>query len=347
MKKLFLGILTTVLSLSFSSCSDDDGYTPNPSGEIPNIVETAIDVDLLDSLVAALTKADEESSTNLIQTLSGDGPFTVFAPTNDAFTALFESLPGYNSLDDFDTDAEKLLLAQILSYHVLPSAVSSSMIQEGLTAQTVQGGELTFSLSGGVRISDATSEDARVLTPDVLTSNGIVHIIDKVLVPQEVLDVLLPQNTIVDIAVATESVSVLRDAVIKTFLADTLNGDGPFTVFAPTNTAFVALLNTLGDDYNSLDDFDTTEEIDLLKNILLYHVIPAEVKSTDLAEGEVETAFADNKIEVIASDNTFVIGDASEVNANIEAADIMASNGVIHLIDKVLLPQSALDFFSN
>ena len=89
------------------------------------------------------------------------------------------------------------------------------------------------------------------------------------------------------------------------------------------------------------------KEIDLLKNILLYHVIPAEVKSTDLAEGEVETAFADNKIEVIASDNTFVIGDASEVNANIEAADIMASNGVIHLIDKVLLPQSALDFFSN
>ena len=347
MKKLLLGILTVVLSLSLGSCSDDDGYTPNPSGEIPNIVETAIDVDLLDSLVAALTKADEESSTNLIQTLSGDGPFTVFAPTNDAFTALFESLPGYSRLDDFDTDAEKLLLAQILSYHVLPSAVSSSMIQEGMTAQTVQGGELTFSLSGGVRISDATSEDARVLTPDVLTSNGIVHIIDKVLVPQEVLDVLLPQNTIVDIAVATESVSVLRDAVIKTFLADTLNGEGPFTVFAPTNTAFVALLDALGSEYNGLDDFDTTEEIDLFKNILLYHVVPGEIKSTDLAAGEVVTAFSDNKIEVIASGNAFVIGDASEVDANIEAADIMASNGVIHLIDKVLLPQSALDFFSN
>jgi uncharacterized surface protein with fasciclin (FAS1) repeats len=216
-----------------------------------------------------------------------------------------------------------------------------------MTAQTVQGSELTFSLSGGVRISDATSEDARVLTPDVLTSNGIVHIIDKVLVPQEVLDVLLPQNTIVDIAVATEDVSVLKDAVIKTFLAGTLNEDGPFTVFAPTNTAFVNLLDALGDNYNSLDDFDTTEELDLLKNILLYHVIPAEVRSTDLTAGEVATAFVDNKIEIIASGDGFVIGDASEVDATIEAADIIASNGVIHLIDKVLLPQSALDYFSN
>ena len=347
MRKLFFGIVALSALFSLTNCSDDDGYTANPSGEIPNIVETAVEVDLLDSLVAALMKADEESSTNLVQTLSGAGPFTVFAPTNDAFAALLESLPGYSSLEDFDTDTEKRLLAQILSYHVLPTAVSSSMIQEGMTAETVQGGELTFSLAGGVRISDATSEDARVITPDVLTSNGIVHIIDKVLVPQEVLDVLLPQNTIVDIAVATEDVSILRDAVIKTFLADTLNGDGPFTVFAPTNGAFVALLDALGNNYNSLDDFDTSEELDLLKNILLYHVIPAEVKSTDLTAGEVATAFADNTIEIITSGDGFVIGDASEVDATIEAADIIASNGVIHLIDKVLLPQSALDFFSN
>jgi len=347
MKKLFFGFVALSALFSLTNCSDDDGYTPNPSGEIPNIVETAIEVDLLDSLVAALMKADEESSTNLVQTLSGDGPFTVFAPTNDAFAALLESLPGYNSLEDFDTDGEKRLLAQILSYHVLPTAVSSSMIQEGMTAETVQGSELTFSLSGGVRISDATTEDSRVLTPDVLTSNGIVHIIDKVLVPQEVLDVLLPQNTIVDIAVATENVSVLKDAVIKTFLAGTLNEDGPFTVFAPTNTAFVNLLDALGDNYNSLDDFDTTEELDLLKNILLYHVLPAEVRSTDLTAGEVATAFVDNKIEIITSGDGFVIGDASEVDATIEAADIIASNGVIHLIDKVLLPQSALDYFSN
>jgi uncharacterized surface protein with fasciclin (FAS1) repeats len=120
MKKLFLGLVALSALFSLTNCSDDDGYTPNPSGEIPNIVETAIEVDLLDSLVAALMKADEESSTNLVQTLSGDGPFTVFAPTNDAFTALLESLPGYSSLEDFDTDAEKRLLAQILSYHVLP-----------------------------------------------------------------------------------------------------------------------------------------------------------------------------------------------------------------------------------
>ena len=148
MKKLFIGLVALSALFSLTNCSDYDGYSPNPSGEIPNIVETANEVDLLDSLVAALMKADEESSTNLVQTLSGDGPFTVFAPTNDAFTALLESLPGYSSLEDFDTDAEKRLLAQILSYHVLPTAVSSSMIQEGMTAETVQGSELTFSLSG-------------------------------------------------------------------------------------------------------------------------------------------------------------------------------------------------------
>ena len=81
MKKLFFGFVALSALFSLTNCSDDDGYTPNPSGEIPNIVETAIEVDLLDSLVAALMKADEESSTNLVQTLSGDGPFTVFAPT--------------------------------------------------------------------------------------------------------------------------------------------------------------------------------------------------------------------------------------------------------------------------
>lgn len=346
MKKLLTISLGLLLLVGVAACSDDD-TTPITGGDIPNIVETAQGVDLLSSLVAALTKADENPSINLIQTLSGDGPFTVFAPTNDAFDALFASLDGYSSLADFDTDAEKALLAKILSYHVVAGAVSAASLQEGQNVTTVQGEDLVFSLGGGVRISDATDTQARVLTPDITTSNGIVHLIDKVLVPQEVLDALLPQSTIVDIALATESVSILKDAVIKTFLADTLNAAGPFTVFAPTNDAFVALLNQLGENYNSLDDFDTTEELSMLSRILLYHVVLDDVRSTELSAGSVPTALADNSLEVIASGQSFVIGDATDANATIVSVDIIASNGVIHLIDKVLLPQAAIDFFTN
>ena len=346
MKKLLTISLGLLLLVGVAACSDDD-TTPITGGDIPNIVETAQGVDLLSSLVAALTKADENPSINLIQTLSGDGPFTVFAPTNDAFDALFASLDGYSSLADFDTDAKKEFLAKILSYHVVAGAVSAASLQEGQNVTTVQGEDLVFSLGGGVRISDATDTQARVLTPDITTSNGIVHLIDKVLVPQEVLDTLLPQSTIVDIALATESVSILKDAVIKTFLDDTLNSAGPFTVFAPTNDAFVALLNQLGENYNSLDDFDTTEELSMLSRILLYHVVLDDVRSTELSAGSVPTALADNSLEVIASGQSFVIGDATDANATIVSVDIIASNGVIHLIDKVLLPQAAIDFFTN
>ena len=169
------------------------------------------------------------------------------------------------------------------------------------------------------------------------------------LLPQEAIDFVasLQPSTITDLVVATESLSVLKDAVIKANLAETLASEGPFTVFAPSNDAFVALLDALGDDYNSLDDFDTEAEIALLTNILLYHVIPANVLSTDLVAGTVGTALTDNSIEVIDDNGTFVIGDASDANANITAVDIMASNGTVHTIDKVLLPQEAIDFVAS
>ena len=171
------------------------------------------------------------------------------------------------------------------------------------------------------------------------------------MLPQAILDALGGDDddddeakNLVEIVVETESLSLLEAAVIKADLVEILSGEGPFTVFAPTDDAFVALLDVLGDDYSSLDDFDTTEEIDLLRNILLYHVIPAKVLEEDLAEGDVETAFAGNFVSVIKKGDTFVIGDASDVDANITDTDIMASNGVAHTIDKVLLPQAAIDF---
>ena len=315
-----------------------------------NIVQTAQATDALSSLVAALLKADEGTSANLVGTLSGNGPFTVFAPTNDAFTNLLASLEGYDSLDDFNTPEKKELLATILTYHVVAgAAVKSTDLSNGQEVTTVQGEKLTISLTGGnVFVQDVTEADAKVVIADVEASNGVVHVVDKVLIPEAALtqleEIAAAERSLVDVVVSTDALSILEAAVIKADLVATLSGAGPFTVFAPTNDAFVALLNALGDDYNSLDDFDTEAEINLLRNILLYHVIPANVLAADLAAGNVGTALTDNSIEVIASGNTFVIGDASATNANITGTDILASNGVAHTIDKVLLPQEAIDF---
>ncbi len=349
-------LFLAVLSLFIVSCDKDENDELAKNDDQLNIVQTAASEEVLSSLVAALAKADEKEGTDLITTLSGDGPFTVFAPTNEAFTALLGSLDGFDSLEDFDTDEEKDLLATILTYHVVAgTAAKSTDLSNGQKIETFQGEEVTINLEGGVFIQDATDSDASVVIADVMTSNGVVHVINKVLLPQAIIDALNSDDeeeedesgTLVDIVVGTESLSILEAAVLKAELAETLSSEGPFTVFAPSDDAFVALLNVLGDDYNSLDDFDTEEELMLLKDILLYHVLAAEVKASDLSEGSVPTALTDNSIHVIASEDTFVIGDASDVDANITGTDIIASNGVAHTIDKVLLPQSAIDFVAS
>ncbi len=359
LKRYFLFILFAFLAVS---CEEEEDTAAVIAGgdettvSESNIVETAQATADLSSLVAALAKADENEDSDLIGTLSGDGPFTVFAPTNSAFAELLGNLDGFDSLEDFDTPEERALLATILQYHVVAgAAVKSTDLEDDQEITTVQGEDVEVDLEDGVFIEDATDDDAEVIIPDVMASNGIVHVIDKVLLPQAILDALGDDDeddddddeeskNLVEIVVETESLSLLEAAVIKAGLAETLSGDGPFTVFAPTDDAFVALLDVLGDDYSSLDDFDTTEEIDLLRNILLYHVIPAKVLEEDLAEGDVETAFADNFVSIIKKGDKFVIGDASDVDAKITDTDILASNGVAHTIDKVLLPQAAIDF---
>jgi transforming growth factor-beta-induced protein len=339
------------------SCDNNDNDDTAKSLEEKNIVETAIAEEALSSLVFALSTADNSEGTDLRGTLIGDGPFTVFAPTNAAFAALLQSLDGFESLEDFDTDEERAILTTILTYHVVTGVEAKSTdLTEGQTIATFQGEEVSVSLQGGVFIKDKQAEDvqaAEIVIPDIATNNGVVHVIDRVLLPQAIIDALNNGEMIneagmlVDLVVATEALSVLEAAVIKTELAETLSSEGPFTVFAPTDDAFVALLAALGDDYNSLDDFDEEAEISLLRDILLYHVIAAQVNAADLAAGMVPTALAENSLEIIASGDTFVIGDASQTDANITGIDIMASNGVAHTIDKVLLPQSAIDFVAS
>ncbi|MEM9142047.1 MAG: fasciclin domain-containing protein [Bacteroidota bacterium] len=310
-----------------------------------NLVEIVVENENLSVLEAAVIKA------GLADTLSGDGPFTVFAPTDDAFVALLDILgDDYTSLDDFDEEAEIALLTDILLYHVVPAKVLAADLQPGSVPTAFENNNLHVIASGGsFAIGDASDVNAHITGTDILASNGVAHTIDKVLLPQSALDFVasLNRKNLVEIVVENENLSVLEAAVIKAGLADTLSGDGPFTVFAPTDDAFVALLEVLGDDYHSLDDFDEAAEIALLTDILLYHVVPAKVLAADLQPGSVPTAFENNNLHVIASGGSFVIGDASDVNAHITGTDILASNGVAHTINKVLLPQSALDFVAS
>jgi uncharacterized surface protein with fasciclin (FAS1) repeats len=332
MKKKSLFYILLFLSVFIVSCSDDDDNGMEEKNETRNIVQLAQDTNDLSSLVAALGQADA----GLVDLLQGTGPFTVFAPTNTAFTNLLNTLgDDYNSLDDFDTEEEKALLANILKYHVISGTKAlSSDLSNGQTLTTALGENLTVNIDGDVYIEDATDVDAKVTGADIEASNGVVHVIDKILLPQSVLDALAPEpvGDIVAIAQDTESLSALVAAVAKAGLVETLQGDGPFTVFAPTNDAFTALLAGL-DGFDSLDDFDTEEEIALLTKILTYHVVAGTAaKSTDLTDGQM--------IETVQGESVTVsIGDGVMIDdANVALADVMAANGVVHVIDKVILP---------
>tara|TARA_R100001369_G_scaffold28595_7_gene51418 strand:- start:1022 stop:3031 length:2010 start_codon:yes stop_codon:yes gene_type:complete len=349
MKKFGIYFLALFSSMFFVlSCSNDDDNDIIEEPTLSTIVETAQDTDILSSLVAALAKADENADSDLIGALSGNGPFTVFAPTNGAFTALLASLDDFDSLSDFDTPEKREILAAILKYHVVVgAAATSSSLTNGQEFTTLQGEKITVRIDGDVYIQDPTDTDAKVGPADVMASNGIVHVIDKVLVPQEVLDALNPEPmpNIVELAMDTEFLSLLVGALVQADagLVDLLQTDGPFTVFAPTDTAFAALLEALGDDYNSLADFDTPEEKALLAQILKYHVVAgAAAYSTDLSDGQmIETAQGES-VTVSLTGGVF-IQDKTDVDAAVAPADITASNGVVHVIDKVLLPQEALD----
>ncbi|MET6991131.1 fasciclin domain-containing protein [Sediminicola arcticus] len=339
----------SVFSLFLLSCNDDDNNAieEEMTAEL-TIVETAQATPALSLLVEALIQADA----GLVEVLSGDGPFTVFAPTDDAFAALLESLGNdYNSLEDFDTPEEKELLAKVLTYHVVAgtAALSNDLMQD-MRIETFQGENVSVDLNGGVFIGDATNTAAEVIIRDVATTNGVVHVIDKVLLPQEVINALNPPTqNIVETAQATPALSLLVEALIQADagLVEVLSGDGPFTVFAPTDDAFAALLETLGDNYNSLEDFDTVEEKELLAKILTYHVVSGiAAYATNLTDGMMIATVQSEQVTINLNGGVF-IGDATDTDAQVIIANVATTNGVVHVINKILLPQEVLDALQN
>ena len=289
--------------------------------DLGTIVDVAAGNPDFSTLVAAVQAA------GLVDTLSSDGPFTVFAPTNAAFDDALAAL-GLTA-DELLADTETL--TSILTYHVLAGEVdaATAISLDGQSAETVNGESIAISVVAGSVMIDA----ATVVVADVAADNGVIHAIDAVLLPADIaasLQTMDDMGSIVDVAVASGEFPTLVAALQATGLDAVLAGDGPFTVFAPTEEAFAALLDALG-----LTAEELLADTDLLTSVLTYHVVavdaPASVVVT-LDGQDVETVNGATVAVTIA-------GDAVMVNdATVLTTDILGSNGVIHVIDTVLLP---------
>ncbi|WP_244299552.1 fasciclin domain-containing protein [Aquimarina algiphila] len=267
-----------------------------PPTNLPSIVELAIATPELSTLVGALQSAD------LVDALSGDGPFTVFAPTNAAFDAL-DAIPGGDALKE------------VLLYHVAAGKFTAADLLEKQTVTTLQGDEVTIEADGDGNVF--LNGTIKVALADIEASNGIVHVIEGVLLP--------PTNlpSIVELAIATPELSTLVGALQSADLVDALSGDGPFTVFAPTNTAFDAL--------------DTIPGGDVLKEVLLYHVVSGKFTAQDLLQEHTVTTLQGEKVTIQRNYRGQVI---LNHRIKVDIADIEASNGIVHVIKGVLIPPS-------
>ncbi len=302
--KMISGFLFAAVLL-FTACDKEEDTPPPMMEEDNNIVEVAQEAGSFSTLIEAAQKA------GLADFLSTESGLTVFAPTDDAFAALLSDL-NLSGLDDLDAAT----LAGILTYHVVGGVAYSGDLSTGyystLASYSDNNLSMFINLEDGVKIN----KDVSVTTADVEASNGVIHVVDKVILPPSV----------VSIAMANENFSTLVAAVAKAGLVEALEGDGPFTVFAPTNDAFDALFSELG--VSGVEDL-TAEQ---LTPILTYHVVSGNVLSGALSNGPVETLNTGNSITVDLS------GGVKIDDSSVIAADIQGANGVVHVIDKVLLP---------
>jgi uncharacterized surface protein with fasciclin (FAS1) repeats len=309
-------LMAASLVTLLGACSSSDDDTTHPPATVVVVAQSDPKFSIL---VEAVTAAD------LGTTLSGTGPFTVFAPTNDAFAALLTEL----GITKAQLLADKPLLTSVLTYHVLPAKVLKASVPTGTAITTVQGGTFRVDLSGAdLLITDGRNRKSKITATDVNAGNGVVHVIDKVILPP------LPPTTVVGVAQGNPQFSILVEAVTAAGLGATLSGTGPFTVFAPTNDAFAALLTELGITKAALLADKT-----LLDAVLKYHVLSGRVLKAGVPAGKPITTLQGGIFKVDAVGTTgLVITDGRNRKSNITATDINATNGVVHVIDKVILP---------
>jgi len=302
---LFCGVFLMV------SCGSDE--------EVKNITGLATDDAELSSLVSALSEA------NLVTTLNGDGPFTVFAPTNEAFQSLLDSNGDWSTISDIPSDVlESVLLFHVLSGEVRAGDLSDTYVSTLSSGPDGSNVSLQVDVTGGVKFNGS----ALPLTTDIEASNGVIHKIDEVMLPPSIVNHAL-QNPNLSILVAA-----LTDTRHTTDFVSVLSEDGPFTVFAPTNTAFQALLDS-NTAWNSLGDIP----IATLDAVLKYHVVKssANVQAADLTDGQAVEMLNDGGITIDLSDGA-KISTSSNQSVNIALTDVQGTNGVVHVVDQVLLP---------
>lgn len=351
--RLALVAMALTVALAGAACSSDDeaADTTQPDSAAPSgpacgavpgtgpgsfdglasepVATAAGNSTLLTTLATAVTEAD------LVETLNGEGPFTVFAPANSAFGKI-----PFNDLDALMADKEAL--TDVLTYHVVAGDYSPEQLIEAGSVETVEGQSLTIAEASG---DTFTVDGAKVLCGNIPVANGVVYVIDEVLLPDSVatpvsgpvgpLCQAIPADAVASLAdqpVATAASNVaqlatLTTAVQEAGVAGTLNGEGPFIVFAPVEDAFAAIPS------ETLTGL--LEDPEALANILTYHVVAGEQTSQQLIEeGTVETVQG-GELEIAADGQSLTVN-----GADVLCGPISVSNGQVYLIDEVLLPSA-------
>lgn len=297
-----LAMVVLPLALGLTACDDDSGPT-QINDEPGTIVTVAQSAGNFNTLLTALDAA------GLTAALEGDGPFTVFAPTDAAFASIDGEV-----LNDLVADTE--LLTAVLTYHVVPGRYTSGEVVGLTSAPTLNGKAVSIAVEdGSVRVDNAT-----VTATDIEASNGIIHVIDQVILPEAIAD-------IVQVARTAGTFNTLLAALEGAGLTEVLKGDGPFTVFAPTDEAFAAVPS------EALAALLADQEA--LTAVLTYHVVPGELSSADVLGSSALTT-VNGAQAAISIDGE---GQPRIDDAVITATDIDARNGVIHVIDRVIFPQ--------
>lgn len=314
MKVLHLACATAALVLAgqafaqtspASSCSANAAAHRMAVSEDKDIVQTAAANGNFGTLLAAAKAA------GLVDALKADGPLTVFAPTDEAFARLPKG-----TVEELLKPENKAKLTSILTYHVVAGKLGAAVVTKTSGAMTLQGQRLSFKVSGDQVMVDG----ATVSKADVMAKNGVIHVIDHVLMPTD--------KSIVDVAAGAGTFATLIAAAKAAGLAETLATGGPFTVFAPNDEAFAKLPK------GTVEGLLKPENKEKLASILKLHVVAGRVDSIAAASVKEATSLSGGKLAIVASDGGLTVGGAKVV-----AADINASNGLIHVIDTVILPK--------
>jgi len=290
-------VLAVAVLLSFAG----QGSAAEPGKDI---VTTAVEAGSFKTLAAALKAG------GLIETLQGKGPFTVFAPTDEAFAKLPEG-----TVETLLKPENKQQLIAILTYHVVPGKVLAADVVKLNAAATVNGQRVDIKVVG----KTVEIDQAKVVKADIAASNGVIHVVDSVLLPSS--------DTIPAVAEKAGIFKTLLAAAQAAGLVEALSGDKPLTVFAPTDDAFAALPK------GTVESLLKPENKAKLADILKYHVVSGRYFSTDLVGGKAVKSLQGGPLSVSVKD-----GKAKVLNAGLVKTDIDAANGVIHVIDTVLLP---------